>query len=201
MKQKAITILQGTGVPIIQDDIDTDIIVPARFLIETTFKNMGNHAFYDQRYNPDKTQKDHPLNNKKYSRASILIVGENFGCGSSREHAPQALQRRGINVVIGKSFAEIYAANSVNIGLVNVQAGVENIEELAKYIQDNPQTTITVNLNNEKITYGTNEILLQIDQAQRKAFLSATYNSLDLLLENIPQVKEKRARVPYFNLK
>src|SRR6056297_3468335 len=122
-----ITTRTVTGIPVPGDDIDTDRIIPARFMRCVTFDGLGEFAFYDERFNDDKSLKKHPLNDERYNEGSILIVGDNFGCGSSREHAPQALKRYGIKAVIGQSFADIFAGNCVAMGMpavsVNADAG------------------------------------------------------------------------------
>ena len=114
---KKITTIQGTGVAIRGNDIDTDQIIPARYMKEVTFTGLEKYAFHDVRYNSDKSLKDHPFNDPKYKDASIMIVNSNFGCGSSREHAPQAIIRHGIQAMIGQSFGEIFMGNCTTLGV------------------------------------------------------------------------------------
>ena len=132
-----VTGVAGTGVPVRGDDIDTDRILPARFLKEVTFENMGEYAFYDRRFDAEGEPTDHPFN--EFEGASILVVNDNFGCGSSREHAPQALMRWGIDGIIGESFAEIFRDNCESLGVPTVTAPREAVVELQDWVAANPR--------------------------------------------------------------
>ena len=146
-------IISGKAVPIRGNDIDTDRIIPARFLKEITFNNMGNYLFYDERFNEDGTQKDHPINNPKYSEANIMVVGNNFGCGSSREHAPQSIMRYGITAIIGESFSEIFKGNCKAIGVPVVTASKDIIDQLQTQIESEPNTQFRINIETKTIQY------------------------------------------------
>ena len=128
----------GTGVPVRGNDIDTDQIIPARFMKVVTFDGLGEFAFFDQRFDDEDNQKEHPFNEPQFQDASVLAVNANFGCGSSREHAPQALMRWGIDAIIGESFAEIFAGNCLALGIPTVTADHETIVELQEWIDEHP---------------------------------------------------------------
>src|SRR5919197_6455079 len=139
-----ITQVSGTAVPIRGNDIDTDRIIPARYLKEVTFARMGDYPFFDERFDPSGNKKDHPFNDPEYKGASILFVNKNFGCGSSREHAPQALYRFGINAIVGESFAAIFAGNCTMMGLPAVTVSHAEIETMMKTVENDPQTRFMV---------------------------------------------------------
>src|SRR5205823_12826545 len=149
-----ITQVSGTAVPIRGNDIDTDRIIPARYLKEATFARMGEYPFFDERFDASKKKKDHPFNDPEYKGASILFVNKNFGCGSSREHAPQALYRFGIQAIVGESFAAIFAGNCTMMGLPAVIVGGKDIEQLMKRVEDDPQNDYSVGLDDQKSSYG-----------------------------------------------
>src|SRR5215831_18321264 len=131
--------ISGTAVLIRGNDIDTDRIIPARYLKEPTFARMGDYPFFDERFDSSGKKKDHPLNDPEYRGASVLFVNKNFGCGSSREHAPQALYRFGIQAIVGESFAAIFAGNCVIIGMPIVTIPQSEIEALQRDVQNHPK--------------------------------------------------------------
>jgi len=147
----------GTGVPVRGNDVDTDQIIPARFLKAVTFDGLGQFAFFDQRFTDDDEQKDHPFNEERFQDASVLVVNANFGCGSSREHAPQALKRWGIDAVVGESFAEIFAGNCLALGVPTVTASPDDIEALQDHVDANPDAEIEVDVAAETVRYGAPE--------------------------------------------
>src|SRR5262245_5481229 len=153
--------ISGTAVPMRGNDIDTDRIVPARYLKEVTFARMGEYPFFDERYSSDGKKKDHPFNDPEYSGASVLFVNKNFGCGSSREHAPQALNRFGIKVIVGESFAAIFAGNCTIMGVPTVTVDEPTMRQLMKSVEDNPKTQYTVDLESKTLRYG--NVVLSID--------------------------------------
>jgi len=136
--------ITGRAVPVVGDDIDTDRIIPARYLKEITFSKMGNYPFYDERFSPDGSKKDHPFNAPQYQGASVLLGNVNFGCGSSREHAPQSLVRWGIRAVVAESFAEIFAGNCVMLGTPALAASKADVQALQKLATDQPATEFVV---------------------------------------------------------
>jgi len=143
--------VSGRGIPVAGNDIDTDRIIPARFLKAVTFEGMGEHAFEDAK----KQNPEHPFNQKVYQGASVLVVGQNFGCGSSREHAPQALMRWGIRAIIGGSFGEIFFGNCVMLGIPCLRASQEDIEWLQREIGRAPQTPVTVDVEKQECVSAT----------------------------------------------
>src|SRR5947199_4272558 len=146
-KRRQIT---GRGIPVPGNDIDTDRIIPARFLKAVTFETMGEHAFEDAR----KQNPEHPFNSPAYRGASVLVVGQNFGCRSSREHAPQALMRWGIRAIVGGSFGEIFFGNCVMLGIPCLTVSQADLEWLQKEISRAPQTALSVNVAKQEVRFG-----------------------------------------------
>ncbi len=138
--------IKGRAVPVVGDDIDTDRIIPARYLKEITFSKMGQYPFYDERFTAEGSMKDHPFNKPEYQGASILVANVNFGCGSSREHAPQALVRWGIRAIVAESFGEIFAGNCAMLGTPAVTASKADVAALQKLVAKNPATELVVDL-------------------------------------------------------
>lgn len=196
-KTTRITTVSGPGVPVRGNDIDTDQIVPARFLKEVTFDNMGEYAFYDVRRDDDGSLNDHPFN--RYPNASILIVNQNFGCGSSREHAPQALMRWGIDGLIGESFAEIFAGNCQALGLPTATADADTIEWIMNRVEADPALEITIDVETETATVGDETIDVTINDSQRKALLQGIWDTTALMKSYMDEVEQTADEVPYLN--
>jgi 3-isopropylmalate/(R)-2-methylmalate dehydratase small subunit len=192
-----ITQVSGRAVPIRGNDIDTDRIIPARYLKEPTFARMGEYPFFDERFDSAGKKKDHPFNDPEYKGASILFVNKNFGCGSSREHAPQALYRFGVKAVVGESFAAIFAGNCTMMGLPAVVAGAKEIEQLIKSVEDNPRTEYTVDLETKTISYGNQKIAIDLPETYRTALTKGFWDSTALLRANLEQVRKTAAKLPY----
>src|SRR3954468_23674620 len=150
MSSQKIEQVAGRGLPLLLDDIDTDRIIPARYLRCVTFEGLGEHVFEDDR----QQMPGHPFDDPKFRGASVLIVGRNFGCGSSREHAPQALMRWGIKAIVAESYAEIFFGNCNSLGIPAVRASRENLEKLAAAVRANPATECVLDLNTMTITCG-----------------------------------------------
>jgi len=189
--------VSGTGVPVRGDDIDTDQIIPGRFLKTVTFDGLGQFAFFDQRFDSEDTPKDHPFNAEKYQGASILLVNANFGCGSSREHAPQALMRWGIDAIIGESFAEIFAGNCLALGIPTVTVESETAEHLQDWAETHPDSELEIDISNEKILYNGEKIDAKIDQAQREALVNGIWDTTALLRSNREAIHETGKSLPY----
>ncbi|MBB6645243.1 3-isopropylmalate dehydratase small subunit [Halobellus ruber] len=187
----------GTGVPIRGNDIDTDQIIPARFMKVVTFDGLGEFAFFDLRFDDEDARKDHPFNEPAFQDASVMAVNANFGCGSSREHAPQALMRWGIDAIVGESFAEIFAGNCLALGIPTVTADHEAIVDLQTWIDDNPDGEIHVDVGNETVTYGDTTIEATVDDAQRRALTEGVWDTTALMKSNADAVAEKAAALPY----
>jgi len=194
-----ITKISGTGLPMRGNDIDTDRIIPARYLKEVTFARMGNYPFFDERYNADGKKKDHPFNDPEYSGAAVLFVNKNFGCGSSREHAPQALNRFGIKVIIGESFAAIFQGNCTMMGVPTVTVGEKDMQTLMKSVEENPKLEYTVDLENKTLTYGKNKIAIDLPETYRTALITGSWDSTALLRANLDQVRKTAGKLPYIN--
>ena len=192
-----ITKISGTAVPIHGNDIDTDRIIPARYLKEVTFARMGEYPFFDERFDASGKKKDHPFNDSEYKGASLLFVNKNFGCGSSREHAPQALYRFGIQAIVGESFAAIFAGNCTMMGVPAVVVGAEEIEQLMKSVEEDPRTEYSVDLENKTLSYGQQKIAIDLPESYRIALTAGAWNSTALLHANLDRVKKTAAKLPY----
>ena len=194
-----ITQVSGTAVPIRGNDIDTDRIIPARYLKEVTFARMGEYPFFDERFDGSGRKKDHPFNDPEYQGASILFVNKNFGCGSSREHAPQALYRFGIQAIVGESFAAIFAGNCTMMGLPAVTVGAKEAEQLMKSVEENPRTEYSVDLESKTLSFGNQKIAIDLPETYRTALTTGSGDSTALLRANLEQVKKTAAKLPYMS--
>lgn len=199
MAIEKITEIVGKGIVVRGNDIDTDRIIPARFLKEITFANMGKYAFYDERFDENGDKKNHPFNDDKYKNASVLVVNKNFGCGSSREHAPQSLMRWGIKAIIGESFADIFAGNCSMIGLPAVVAAKEEISKLMDFIEDNPTDETIVDIKNLEVVFNKSKSKISLNESIRKSLMEGTWDSTSLMLEAKEKIKETMQRLPYLN--
>ena len=179
----------GTGVAVCGDDIDTDQIIPARFLKCVTFDELGEGLFYDERFAADGTPKGHPLDLPASSGASVLVTGANFGCGSSREHAPQSLVRAGFRAVVAGSFAEIFFGNATNIGLACVRLAPDDLADLTARVQADPTLPVTVDLEAMRVEAGERGYAAAMPDSARTALITGTYDPLAELLEGLPQVR------------
>ncbi len=189
--------VSGSGVPIRGNDIDTDQIIPARFMKVVTFDGLGQFSFFDLRFDEDDNQKDHPFNEERYQDANVMVVNANFGCGSSREHAPQALMRWGIDAIIGESFAEIFAGNCLALGIPTVTADSETIEALQDWVDENPDGDIEVDIEAETVTYGETSVDVTVDDAQRKALVDGVWDTTALMKSNEEAIRDTAERLPY----
>ncbi|WP_181687240.1 3-isopropylmalate dehydratase small subunit [Halorhabdus salina] len=186
-----------TGVPIRGNDIDTDQIIPARFMKVVTFDGLGQFAFFDVRYDDDDNQKAHPMNEERFNEANVMVVNDNFGCGSSREHAPQALMRWGIDAFIGESFAEIFAGNCLALGMPTVTADSETIADLQDWVEANPDGDIDIDVENETVTYGGQTVDVDVDDAQRQALVEGIWDTTALMSANSGEISATAASLPY----
>lgn len=191
--------ISGCGVVLPGNDIDTDRIIPARYLKCVTFDELGQYLFYDDRFNGDGTKKEHPLNEERFKGASILIVNKNFGCGSSREHAPQSLIRFGIKAILGESFAEIFLGNCTAIGLPVVTAEKTDIENLTLFIKENPSCQIEIDLESAELSYGDFMISIHQSKQSRTAFLQGKWDSTSELLSAKEEIDHVAKNLPYLN--
>ena len=190
---QAILTLTGRGLPLRGKDIDTDRIMPARFLVSVTFEGLEQHLFEDDR----KADPRHPFNDARYAGASILVVNANFGCGSSREHAPQGLARSGIHAIVGESFSEIFQGNAAVIGLPCFTADHDAVDRLQALVETTPGMTISADVQSGTITAGALRIEGALPRALRDAFVSGQWNPTAMLLNRFEEVKAVADRLPY----
>jgi len=189
-KRKQIT---GRGIPVVGNDIDTDRIIPARFLKAVTFETMGEHAFEDAR----KQNPEHPFNSPAYKDASVLVVGQNFGCGSSREHAPQALMRWGIRAIVGGSYGEIFFGNCVMLGIPCLTVSQADLEWLQREIGKAPQAAISVDVEAQEVRFGDRVIKASVPDGARKQLVNGTWDSTAVLLDAGAAIETTAGRLPY----
>ncbi len=197
MAIQPITTLTGKAVPIAGADIDTDRIIPARFLKCVTFDDLAEGMFYDERFEKDGSSKNHPIDDPKHAGASLMVVGPNFGCGSSREHAPQSIKRSGFQAIIGSSYAEIFFGNSTGLGMPCVSADPADVETLANYITEHPQTELTLDLTAGEVRYGEHRLEINMPEGPKEALLSGRFDSIQELLDQTAAIEETAAALPY----
>ncbi|MGZ0654051.1 3-isopropylmalate dehydratase small subunit [Coraliomargarita sp. W4R53] len=187
----------GKGVFVPGDDVDTDRIIPARFMKCITFDGLGEYLFHDVRKTESGEDKKHNLNDPRFAEASILLGGNNFGCGSSREHAPQSILRAGYNAVIAGSFAEIFFGNSTNLGVVCVIVSDADRTTLVEAIEANPELELTIDIEDHKVWFGDQSVPCDIKPGARDSLLSGNYDPLDELLEGASDVAKTAGALPY----
>ncbi len=193
-----ITQIEGKAVPVEGNDIDTDRIIPARYLKEITFTNMGKYPFYDERFDAEGKPKGHPFDLHQFSGAHILFVNQNFGCGSSREHAPQALMRWGIRAIIGESFAEIFAGNCAMLGIPTATVSQDEMRKLQSLAKAKPETQFTLDLEKKTLlSEGKEHLRFDIHESKRNALVNGTWDSTGILLANAAKTAEVARKLPY----
>jgi 3-isopropylmalate/(R)-2-methylmalate dehydratase small subunit len=192
-----ITQITGRGVFVPGNNIDTDRIIPARFMKCVTFDGLGEFLFYDMRKNADGSDKPHPLNEPRFKGATILLSGTNFGCGSSREHAPQAIQKYGFRAVVAESFAEIFFGNCTTLGIPCLAASREDIAKIAAAIEANPSVELVVDVAAQEIRFGGQKIKTVIREAARDALVNGRWDPIGELLEGRAAVTAAAVRLPY----
>jgi len=188
--------VKGRAVPIEGDDIDTDRIIPARYMRCVTFDGLGEFLFRDIRQTPEGQSTNHPIDQAKFKGSTILVSGMNFGCGSSREHAPQAIVRAGFKAVIAGNFAEIFFGNSTTLGLPCVSAKKEDLQALTQLISTEPNTEVQIDLENLKVKAGKLSFPVTMKASAQQGLLSGRYDAIADLLANLPKVKELASRLP-----
>ena len=194
--QGEVSSIQGSCIVLTGNDIDTDRIIPARFLKCVDFQNLGDQLFADDR---NELKGNHPFDLSINQSASILIVNENFGCGSSREHAPQALMRWGIRAIIGQSFAEIFYGNCLALGIPCATASIDKINNLQKNIETNPKSIFNLNLNEQSISNKESVWSIKIEPGPLKMLTSGSWDATSELISQRSKLKEKMSRIPYLN--
>ncbi len=191
--------LAGRAVPLRGDNVDTDRIIPARFLRSITFEGLERHLFEDDRSQLEAEGRQHPTSNPRYAGAAVLLVNANFGCGSSREHAPQAIYRSGIKAVVGQSFSEIFFGNSVALGLPCVSAAPETVEALMAAVERDPSIEVTVDLDAMIVTAAGQTFPVTFPPGARESFLDGSWDATGLLLDRYEEVEGTAARLPYLH--
>jgi 3-isopropylmalate/(R)-2-methylmalate dehydratase small subunit len=189
----SITSITGRGLPVRGDDLDTDRIMPARFLRAVTFEGLERHLFEDDR----RADPSHPFNDARYTGATVLVVNRNFGCGSSREHAPQGLARFGIAAIVGESFSEIFLGNSAMLGLPCLSAAPDAIAQLQTLAAASPDTIVEANVEAGTVTAGPLKFTASVPQAFRDAFVSGQWNPTSMLLAKFDEVRSVAQKLPY----
>jgi 3-isopropylmalate/(R)-2-methylmalate dehydratase small subunit len=197
MALENITERKGTGVYVPGSDLDTDRIIPARFMKCVTFDGLGEYAFYDVRHDADGNPVPHPLNDPRFAGAEVLLTGVNFGCGSSREHAPQALYRFGFRAVIAESFAEIFFGNSTTLGIPCVTATGEDIRALAAAIEADPKLEITIDVEKQRVFYGDKNFTVTMPESARDALIGGRWDPIGELLEGGAEVEVRTQALGY----
>ena len=191
----AIVEIRGRALPLVGNDIDTDRIMPARYLRVVSFEGLEGHLFEDDR----KADPTHPFNDSRYAGASILVVNGNFGCGSSREHAPQGLARYGIRAIVGQSFSEIFQGNAAILGIPCFSGPAAGVGQLQKLIAGSPDTIVTANVQTGVVTAGGLTVEAEVPVAFRESFVSGQWNPTALLLDQFEDVRAVANRLPYMS--
>jgi 3-isopropylmalate/(R)-2-methylmalate dehydratase small subunit len=187
----------GRAVPVRGDNVDTDRIIPARFLKSITFEGLEQHLFEDDRQQLVAEGQIHPTENPKYQDSSVMLVNANFGCGSSREHAPQAIRRAGIRAIVGQSFSEIFFGNSVALGLPCVAAEPRTLETLMSAVERDPSTEVLVDLELMTVSIADGAYPVTLPPGARESFLEGSWDATGLLLDRFEEVQATAARLPY----
>lgn len=195
--QETIKTVRGRGIVVRGNDIDTDQIIPARYMKVVTFDGLGAYAFHDLRFDEAGGRKSHPFNEDRFQGASVLVVNRNFGCGSSREHAPQALMRWGIKAVVGESFAEIFAGNCTAMGIPTITMPHDQIAELMAQIEAVPTTAIEIDLPTTTLNTAGKTFRFEQNPAYRSALIAGSWDSTSVLLANLTQIEARAAQIPY----
>ena len=192
-----ITQIAGRGVYVPGNDIDTDRIIPARFMKCVTFDGLGEFLFYDVRKNADGIDRAHPLNEARFKGATVLLSGANFGCGSSREHAPQAIQKYGFRAVVAENFAEIFFGNCTTLGMPCATASRADIAKIAAAIEKNPQIEVVVDVAQQEIRFGDQSVTAEVRAAARDALVNGRWDAIGELLDGMTAMKAKAQGLPY----
>jgi 3-isopropylmalate/(R)-2-methylmalate dehydratase small subunit len=190
-------LIKGQGIVVPGNDIDTDRIIPARYLRMITFEELGKYAFYDERFDEGGKPKKHPLNDPRFAGGTVMLVNRNFGCGSSREHAPQSLMRMGIQAFVGESFGEIFSGNCTALGLPAARVSHEDAARIQDLVEKDPSLEVAVDLESRSVTVGEERFSFTMPDADRKSLASGTWDTTSVLLSNKDAVRATASRIPY----
>jgi 3-isopropylmalate/(R)-2-methylmalate dehydratase small subunit len=189
-----VTQVAGRGIPLVGNEIDTDRIIPARFLKAVTFDGLGTHVFADDRA---QLQGQHPFDQPQFQGAEVLVVNSNFGCGSSREHAPQAIAKWGIKAIVGESFSEIFFGNCVMLGIPCAIANPETTSRIQEMLQADPTLAVTLDLAAGQVTCGDFQGSITMTDGPLQQFLAGTWDACGQLVANAAQIKITTQGLPY----
>jgi len=192
-----ITSVTGRAVNVPGNDIDTDRIIPARFMKCVTFDGLGEFLFFDVRHDPQGNKIEHPIDKPEHKGATILLSGANFGCGSSREHAPQAISKAGFKAVIAENFAEIFFGNSTTLGMPCVTASREDIAKIAAAVEKDPKTEVTIDLVKLEARFAGQSVKIAQRESARDALVNGRWDAIGELIDGLPEVKATAAKLPY----
>ena len=188
-------IIVGRGLPLPGKDIDTDRIMPARFLKSVTFEGLEEHLFKDDRLQ----FADHSFNQERYKGTTILVVGQNFGCGSSREHAPEGLRRWGIRGIVGESFGDIFLGNCTALGIPCLTVDAEDADWLMEAVVEDPEREIVLDVENREVLFGERTMPAGIPTGHHKQLLTGTWNATFVLLEAGEEIERVAKSLPYLS--
>lgn len=189
--------VEGRAIPLPGDEIDTDRIIPARYLREITFETLGKYAFIDERYDEKGNAKQHPLNDPRFKGGTILLVNRNFGCGSSREHAPQSLMRMGIQAFVGESFAEIFSGNCTALGLPAVRVSHQDALTLMARVEADPGLALVIDLEASSLMAGAERFSFTMPESDRRSLVTGEWDTTSVLLANQAGIRATAERIPY----
>ena len=194
VSDSAVNEVTGAGVSVRGDEMDTDRIIPARYLKTVTFDGLEQYVFGEER-----SGGGHPFDDERYQQASILIANKNFGCGSSREHAPQALTRWGIKAFVAESFAEIFFGNCVSLGLPCVTVSAEDAQRIMEAVEADASLEMIVDVNGREVRFGSDSAPAGIPDGTRDQFVKGTWDALGQLLDNREDIDKTAASLPYLS--
>lgn len=192
--------VEGKAIVLRGNDIDTDRIIPARYLRAISFEGLERYLFEDDRAQAKtKSGEVHPFNDPRYFDSTVLLVGRNFGCGSSREHAPQAIYRRGIRAIVGESFSDIFFGNAAIIGLPCVTCVTADLEELMDLVEQDPEAMIQIDLKEMQCIASIGNFSIEIPENIRESFLTGAWDTVGMLRSEFNEVRSLASNLPYID--